>query len=83
MKKQNKIEKELLRIYELTKKRGRNGVFEHPFLEPTPCPYCGNYRLDFGGEVFECPQQDLCGKYWDKKVQFKLLRPQLSNFNEN
>ena len=38
------------------------------WVEPTPCPNCGNYRLDFNGS-YECPQPRFCKDAWDDKLQ--------------
>jgi len=37
------------------------------WTEPTACPGCGNYRLDFNGS-FECPQPHACRDKWDDKL---------------
>jgi len=37
------------------------------WTEPTACPGCGNYRLDFNGS-FECPQPHFCRDKWDDKL---------------
>jgi hypothetical protein len=66
-------QKQLLEIYNKEKVKHDN-AFEHPLIGPTQCPSCGNYRLDFGGSVFECPQPWACKQSWDNKLQLKLCR---------
>jgi hypothetical protein len=53
-------QKELLEIYNKEKVNDNyftsGTVFKHHVIKPSSCPNCGNWRLDIGGEVFECPQ---------------------------
>jgi hypothetical protein len=64
-------QEELIEVY--NKEKIKDGSdFKHPFLKPTHCPYCGNYRLDFGGSVFQCPASTH-KEYWDNKLRFILV----------
>lgn len=42
-------------------------------VEPTPCPMCGNYRLEFDRGV-ECPSNEWCKKQLGKKWHGKWQR---------
>lgn len=53
------------------------------WTEPTACPGCGNYRLDFNGS-YECPQPRFCRDKWDDKLMLShvariILLSQLSD----
>ena len=69
-------QEELLEIYELEKKSIKlysyHSCYEHPLLKPTSCPNCGNYRVDHGGIVFECPQRYFCSDKWDRKLTLRM-----------
>ena len=65
-------QKELHEIYEKEKVKDKYGSnYVHPLLKPTRCPSCGNYRLDFGDLVYECPQKMYCQSKWDNKLDLK------------
>ena len=65
-------QKKLHEIYEKEKTKDA-GCYKHNFIEPTACPRCGNYRLDFGDKVYHCPQTRFCGEFWDDKLRLRLV----------
>lgn len=65
-------QQELKGIYEREKVKD-GSVFKHQLIEPTACPRCGNYRLDFGDKVYRCPQVRFCGDSWDDKLRIRLV----------
>lgn len=64
-------QKELKLIYEKEKIKV-GSIFKHPLIEPTYCPWCGNYRLDFGYKVYICPQARHCRDSWNDELRLNV-----------